>query len=162
LSAARVLIVASILLFATAPARAQAPSAFQQRCVVCHQATGAGIPGAYPPIAGTLGEYVKNKQGRTWLVHLLLYGMSGPMSSQGATYNGLMPPAKEFSDEELADAINYVLHDFNAKQLPRHFKALKPAEFKAARATPMTPIEVFHEREKLLSAIGKPAEVGQR
>ena len=148
---ARSLIPGALLLFlATAPVRAQGPHAFQTRCAVCHQATGEGVPGIYPPISGTIGKYVKLPQGRTFLVHLLLFGMSGEINSQGTIYEGLMPPVADFSDRELADAINYVLRKLNTHELPSGFKPITAAEFKAARASNLSPDDVLrdyrHER----------------
>ncbi|MGO9604107.1 MAG: c-type cytochrome [Candidatus Binataceae bacterium] len=152
---ARLLTIGALVLLETVPARAQAPGVFQQRCAVCHQQTGVGIPGVYPPIADTIGGYVRLPQGRAFLIHLLLHGMDGEITSQGTTYEGLMPPAADFSDEDLADAINYVLQSLNARQLPTGFKPITPQEFKAARAYNLTPTDVLQEREKLLAALGK-------
>jgi len=143
------------VLLGAATARAQASGVFQQRCAVCHQQTGVGIPGVYPPIAGTIGGYMRLPQGRAFLIHLLLHGMDGEITSQGSTYEGLMPPAADFIDEDLADAINYVLQSLNARQLPSGFKPITAQEFKAARPENLTPTEVLHERENLLAALGK-------
>lgn len=142
-----------LFLLTAAPVRAQGPHAFQVRCAVCHQATGAGVPGIYPSIAGTIGNYVKLPQGRTYLVHVLLYGMSGEIESQGTTYVGLMPSAADFSDQQLSDAINYVLRKLNTTQTPPDFKPISPADFKAARGMSLSPTDVLHEREKLIAAL---------
>ena len=72
-------------LLAVAPASAQAPATFQQRCAVCHQATGSGVPGIYPPLKDTVGTYVRFPQGRTFLIHLLLFGMDGAIELRGAS-----------------------------------------------------------------------------
>ena len=144
-------------LLAVAPASAQAPATFQQRCAVCHQATGSGVPGIYPPLKDTVGTYVRFPQARTFLIHLLLFGMDGAIKSQGATYEGLMPPATDLSDNDLAEAINYVLRTLNAATLPRDFKPFTAMEFEAARANGLTATDVFHERAKLITALDKRA-----
>ena len=41
---------------------------FSQNCVVCHQANGAGIPGSYPPLAGS--EYVNGGSRRLGMILL--------------------------------------------------------------------------------------------
>jgi mono/diheme cytochrome c family protein len=146
-------------LLAAAPARAQPPPAFQHRCAVCHQATGSGVPGIYPPLADTIGTYVRLPQGRTFLIHLLLFGMDGAVKSRGAIYEGLMPPAADLSDSDLAEAINYVLGSLNAAILPRDFKPFTAMEFKTARASRLTATDVFHEREKLLTLLDQGATV---
>lgn len=149
-------------LLAVAPVRAQAPLAFQQRCAVCHQATGDGVPGIYPPLKDTIGAYVGLPQGRTFLIHLLLFGMDGRINSQGAVYEGLMPPAADLSDSDLAETINYVLRTLNAATLPRHFHPFSAFEFRTARASRMTATDVFREREKLIRLLDKAASSGNR
>jgi mono/diheme cytochrome c family protein len=149
-------------LLAAAPARAQSPPAFQHRCAVCHQATGSGVPGIYPPLADTIGAYVRLPQGRTFLIHLLLFGMDGKIKSQGAYYEGLMPPAPDLSDSDLAEAINYVLRTLNAATLPHDFQPFTATEFKTARASRLTATDVFQEREKLVGLLDKGASSGNR
>ena len=144
-------------LLAVAPGHAQAPPLFQQRCAVCHQATGSGVPGIYPPLKDTIGAYARLPQGRTFLIHLLLFGMDGAIKSHGAIYEGLMPPAADLRDSDLAEAINYVLRTLNAATLPRDFKPFTAMEFEAARANGLTATDVFHERAKLITALDKRA-----
>jgi len=116
-----------------------------------------GIPGVYPPIAGKIGHYLKVPQGRTFLVHLLLYGMSGTIQSEATIYEGLMPPAADISDKSLADALNYVLRDLNAGEIPGDFRPISAAEFKAARGAHLTSTDVFRERKGLIAELAKTA-----
>ena len=131
---------------------------------MCHQATGSGVPGIYPPLADAIGAYVRVPQGRTFLIHLLLFGMDGAVKSHGATYDGLMPPAADLSDSDLAEALNYVLRTFSVATLPRDFKPFTAIEFKTARASQLTASDVYHEREKLVTLLDKaaPASAGNR
>ena len=149
-------------LLAVAPARAQAPPVFQHRCGVCHQTTGSGVPGIYPPLKDTVGTYVRFPQGRTFLIHLLLFGMDGAIELRGASYEGFMPPASDLSNSELAEAINYVLGTLNTATLPLDFKPFTPTEFKTARASRLTASDVFHEREKLIALLAQGASAGNR
>jgi cytochrome c5 len=144
-------------LLVVVPARAQAPPVFQQRCAVCHQATGSGVPGIYPPLKDTIGAYARLPQGRTFLIHVLLFGMDGAIKSHGAVYEGLMPPAADLSDSDLAEAINYALGTLNAATLPRDFKPFTAMEFKTARSSRVTATDVFHEREKVITALDQGA-----
>src|SRR5262249_34538181 len=142
-------------LLAVAPANGQAPPAFQQRCAVCHQATGSGVPGIYPPLKDTIGGYVRLPAGRTFLIHLLLFGMDGAIKSGGAVYDGFMPPAADLSDSDLAEAINYLFRTLNAATAPHDFQPFTPMEFRTARASRLTATDVFHEREKLIALLDK-------
>ncbi|MEO8335483.1 MAG: cytochrome c [bacterium] len=78
-----------------------------QRCASCHQATGAGIPGIYPPLAGS--EIVAGPPAR--VIGIVLRGLSGPVVVRGATYNAAMPPfgtGQPLSDAEVAAVLTYV------------------------------------------------------
>nr|WP_315215450.1 cytochrome c [uncultured Duganella sp.] len=55
---AAMVIVAAFAAAASAPSRAQATAPdgkalFLKNCAACHQANGKGIPGAFPPLAGS-------------------------------------------------------------------------------------------------------------
>jgi cytochrome c oxidase subunit II len=71
-------------------------------CVTCHQATGAGLPGAFPPLKGSdaLGD-CKTHAG------YVIKGVSGEMEVNGTKYNGVMPPQGALSDMEVAAVITY-------------------------------------------------------
>lgn len=77
---------------------------FAAKCAACHQASGAGVPGVFPPLAAS--EWVTGSPTR--LVQILLHGIQGPIDVRGATYNGLMPPWQSLSDAELAALATYV------------------------------------------------------
>ncbi len=78
------------------------------KCAACHQATGAGLPGIFPPLAGS--PWVTESEDR--LIAILLHGIQGPIDVLGATYNGLMPAWKSLSDAELAAVATYVRTTF--------------------------------------------------
>ena len=61
---------------AAAPAAADGAQVFASRCASCHQATGAGLPGVFPPLAGS--EWV-NGDGST-VAGILLLGITGPIT----------------------------------------------------------------------------------
>ncbi len=91
---------------AAAPAAPPANGAtiFAGTCAACHQSTGLGAPGMFPPLAGS--EFVLGDPDR--LARLVLHGLSGPVSVHGATFNGQMPPWQQLSDAELAAVLSYV------------------------------------------------------
>lgn len=132
------------------PARGEV---FTDRCVICHQAQGQGVAGMYPPIADSIGNYVRVKDGRQYLVHVLLNGLSGPLDVKGATYNGLMPQFASLSDEDIAEALNEVLERFNSSQLPADFQPITPDEVRAGRAITVTPAQLKNERAQILDQL---------
>lgn len=82
---------------------------YMQTCMACHQPTGLGIPGAFPPFDGS--EWVTGDTKR--LVALVLKGYTGPMTVKGVNYNNILiavdtqfPMLKENS--KLADVLNYI------------------------------------------------------
>lgn len=78
---------------------------FAKNCVGCHQTTGLGIPGAFPPLLKS--EWV-NGPSET-VVRILLHGLQGPVQVEGATYNGAMPAWKDvLKDEEIAAVATYI------------------------------------------------------
>lgn len=77
---------------------------YASKCAACHQATGLGIPGVFPPLAGS--EWVLGSDKA--LVQIPLHGVSGALSVKGATYNGAMPSFATLADEEIAAVLSHV------------------------------------------------------
>jgi mono/diheme cytochrome c family protein len=78
---------------------------YEKNCQVCHQATGRGVPGAFPPVVGS--EWVTGSPHR--LLRILLHGLQGPVQVAGATYNGAMPAWNGvLGDEEIAAVATYI------------------------------------------------------
>ena len=95
-----------------AQAEVDGAALYTQHCMACHQATGAGIPGAFPPIAGHIGELVAAD--RAYPAKLVLFGMMGAIEVKGTTYNGVMPGlAAALSDADVAGLLNHVLHEWD-------------------------------------------------
>lgn len=96
--------------FATLPANAAVSGAqvFAGKCVGCHQATGLGLPGVFPPLAKS--PYVIESERR--LVQILLHGILEKIEVLGVTYNGAMPAWNALSDAEIAAVATYVRASF--------------------------------------------------
>ena len=77
---------------------------FAAKCVACHQATGLGLPGVFPPLAGS--EWVLGSDKA--LVQIPLHGITGSIQVKGATYSGAMPMFNTLSDAEIAAVLSYV------------------------------------------------------
>jgi mono/diheme cytochrome c family protein len=56
-------------------------------CNTCHQATGLGVPGVYPPLAGS--EWVTGSEER--LVRIVLQGLTGKITVKGTEFPGTTP-----------------------------------------------------------------------
>ena len=88
---------------------------YASRCVACHQASGAGLPGVFPPLAGS--EWVTGKE--TTLIALVLHGASGLLTVQGNTYNGAMPAfGAQLQDAELAAVLTHVRSQWGNSAAP--------------------------------------------
>lgn len=77
---------------------------YAANCVACHQASGAGLAGVFPPLQGS--RWVLGSGER--LVQIMLYGIQGPIEVQGAVYNGVMPAFARLSDAELAAVTTHI------------------------------------------------------
>src|SRR6516225_4913379 len=123
---------------------------FVSHCATCHQVTGKGVPGIYPPLAGSVGRYVAVSGGRAYLIHTVLNGMGGKIQVGSDTFEGDMASWSQLSDQEVADVLNYVLTAFNTKLLPKSFKPISAAEVKAGRAIRFSSAQLHAERDALL------------
>jgi mono/diheme cytochrome c family protein len=78
---------------------------FMANCASCHQADGKGVAGTFPPLAGSAivtGDSVK-------VIHIVKYGLTGPVAVSGKTYNGMMPAwSSQLSNADIAAAISYI------------------------------------------------------
>lgn len=82
-------------------------------CAACHQATGRGLPPAFPPLAGS--EWVTGSEER--LIRIVLHGLTGPVKVGGVEYNGMMPPAGpgsgfNLSPERVAAVLTYIRQEW--------------------------------------------------
>ncbi|MFN7835134.1 MAG: c-type cytochrome [Burkholderiaceae bacterium] len=77
---------------------------FGAKCAACHQATGLGVPGVFPPLAGSEWVVGSDKQ----LTQILLHGVAGEIVVKGNTYKGAMPSFKTLSDAEIAAVASYI------------------------------------------------------
>jgi mono/diheme cytochrome c family protein len=96
--------------------------AFNQVCITCHQATGMGVPGIYPPLAGS--EWVNGPSAR--VIRIVLYGLKGDVHVGGHVFNAAAMPvfgqvsgsAYNWSDEKVAAVLTYVRQEWGNKSGP--------------------------------------------
>lgn len=97
-------------------------AAFDSVCITCHQPTGMGMPGIYPPLNDS--EWVDGAPER--VIRIVLYGLKGEVHVEGKMFNAAAMPAfgKEpnsaynWSDEKIADVLTYVRHTWDNKAGP--------------------------------------------
>jgi len=83
-------------------------SVYQTVCLACHQADGKGLPGAFPPLAGS--DYLLGDKDRA--VGVVVRGLEGEIVVNGVKYNSVMPAMTQLSDQEIADALTYAMNSW--------------------------------------------------
>ena len=97
---------------------------YEALCLNCHQASGQGLSGVYPPLAKS--EWVAGNPEA--LIKLTIHGLAGPTKVLGKDY-GLVPmPPMGLDDQQLADVLTYVRSAFGNSA-----PAVTPAEVKTVR-----------------------------
>jgi nitrite reductase (NO-forming) len=83
--------------------KAMGKNIFTTTCQPCHQVNGEGISGIFPPLAKS--DFLNASKERA--VNIVKNGLSGPVTVNGKTYNGIMPP-QNLNDEQIAAVLTYV------------------------------------------------------
>ncbi len=127
---------------AAAPGAAvEVGASFAANCAACHQANGQGLPGVFPPLAGS--EWVVGDP--KVLANILLHGVSGKIEVAGQSFDGMMPAFAQLSDAESAGVLTHIRSTWGtrpkpsaptlllqkeklAAHAPRHLKAVKPSK----------------------------------
>lgn len=84
---------------------------YKLKCAMCHQATGAGLPNVFPPLAES--EWVNGPAIN--LIRIQLRGLMGPITVKGKQYNMMMPANAAMTDAEIASVLTYVRSNFGNK-----------------------------------------------
>lgn len=82
---------------------AKGKSVYTQTCIACHQPTGVGIPGAFPPLAKS--DYLNKDVNRA--IKGVIKGLNGPITVNGKKFSSAMPP-QALTDQQIADVLTYV------------------------------------------------------
>jgi cytochrome c oxidase cbb3-type subunit 2 len=101
---------------------------YTANCSACHQASGEGLPGAFPSLKG---DGAVNKDDATKHIDVVLNGLHDARVS-GVVYGSVMPPfAGTLSDAEIADLIDYERSSWG-----NHGKPITAAQVATERAKP--------------------------
>lgn len=101
--------VLAIVLFASTPALAavDGPTVYK-KCAACHLPTGAGVPGAFPPLGADFVTLSKAPAGRRYMILGVIKGISGPIIVAGKSYRGIMPAQVGLDDQAIANVLNHI------------------------------------------------------
>ena len=125
---------------------------YSTNCAACHQESGAGVPAAFPPLASHVPNLLAQPGGRTYLIRVLLFGLEGSITVNGASFSGAMPAWSSLDDNAIAAALNHVTTSWNNRpKLAADFKPFAASEIAAARAERMTAVTVYALRQKTFS-----------
>jgi putative membrane-bound dehydrogenase-like protein len=103
---------------------------YEMACLPCHQPEGKGLPGVYPPLAGS--DWVRGDKAR--IIKVVLHGLTGPVTVAGQNFGHLpssvpMPSLGGLTDEQIADVLTFVRAGYGQQSSP-----VTAAEVKAVRA----------------------------
>ena len=105
---------------------ARGASLYTANCTACHQATGTGLPGAFPPLKGNAAVLDVNPATQ---IDTILHGAQG-VPIGGVTYPSAMPPfGASLSDADVADIANHERSSWGNQG-----KLITADQVKAARA----------------------------
>lgn len=116
---------------------------FRNQCALCHQATGAGVPGVYPPLVGS--EWVTDHP--EMLARILINGLNGPIEVAGKSYNGNMPAfgpsGSNLSNKDLAGVMTYIRQEWGNEASDMTVKMIEDyCATYGSRSTPWTAAEL--------------------
>jgi mono/diheme cytochrome c family protein len=97
---------------------------FTTICAACHQPTGQGLPGRFPPLAGS--DFLNSDKHRA--IKIVVNGLQGEVTVNGQRFNNSMPKFP-LTDDDIANALTYVYNSFGNSG-----KEVTPEEVNAARA----------------------------
>lgn len=112
---------------------------FSAQCAACHQANGQGIPGTFPPLAGS-----------KWVVAppnipiaIVHDGLQAPIDVKGQTYEGMMPAFKDtLSNDEIAAVLSYVRQEWGNQAGPITGKQVEEHQARVGERGPWSASEL--------------------
>ncbi len=108
---------------------------FTGTCSVCHQASGQGLEGVFPPLAKS--DFLMADPKRA--IGIVLNGLNGAVTVNGKTYNSVMPPMSQLNDDEIAHILTYVRNSWGNEGA-----AISAADVAAVRKATKRPAGAAH------------------
>jgi nitrite reductase (NO-forming)/hydroxylamine reductase len=100
---------------------------FKAACSACHQLDGKGLPGVFPPLAGS--DFLLKDKVRA--LTTVVQGRTGPVVVNDQKFDSVMPPMGQLSNEEIANVLTYVANAWGNKGW-----TVEPGEVAKVRAIP--------------------------
>src|ERR1044072_5902979 len=113
---------------------------FAANCQTCHQANGEGVPGQYPPLAGS--EFTNGGSRR--MAMIVLKGLQGPVKVKGQMYGSavMQPWDKTLTDQKIADVMTYERSEWG-----NHASPVTAEQIAALRKEPASQPESYWEHD---------------
>jgi hypothetical protein len=96
-----------------------------------------GIPGTYPPLAGSEWVLGQEWHGDNHLVRVVLHGLQGPITVEGRDFNNVMTPwGGVLKDEQIAAILTYIRSEWgnSAPPISKEFVAMIREETRGRQA----------------------------
>lgn len=117
----------------------RAKGLFIRHCSACHQASGLGVKGSFPPLNGSPWVLSDKKTPPK----ILLKGLQGEIKVLKTVYDGNMPSFGKLPDHEIADLVNYIRSSWSNKKEPD----LTDKTVKEIRDSLVSPMEAWSAKE---------------
>ena len=114
---------------------ARGKATYQGTCSTCHQAEGQGLASVFPPLAKS--DFLMADKQRS--IHVVLAGLTGPITVNGQPYNNVMPAWAHLTDHEIANVLTYVRQSFGNQGEP-----VADEEVASVRASLAKPVQSGH------------------
>ena len=128
------------------PTTISGEAVFKEQCIACHQATGQGVAGQFPPLASNRDLFL----GKQFAPKVVLFGMQGPIVVNGEHFNGAMPSFDFLSNAQIAAVLDYVRSAWgNSGLAPKDTKPIDAATVADLRKVKLEPAKVLALRRDL-------------
>ena len=98
-----------------AASAARGKTVYLQRCMVCHQADGGGVPKLNAPLDGSSAV---NGSDVSKLIKYIVIGFADRVEIDGELYSNAMPAAADLTDQQIADVLTFIRSNWSNKAGP--------------------------------------------
>ena len=94
---------------------ARGKTVYLQRCMVCHQADGGGVPKLNAPLDASTAV---NGSDISKLIKYIVKGFADRVEIDGELYSNAMPAAADLTDQQIADVLTFIRSNWSNKAGP--------------------------------------------